>query len=211
MNNIDDIAGVGRLRVGCILDEDDVRRETGVDAVGDEIRRLYLSAWIPPLLLEALSRRGAPVQHCFVLLGSAGSAERLVLLVVQVSAAQLRVVMPLSEQVVQQYLADIGQRGRIRMLLGDEKTKELSFTDMLGGFRSPDFASQLMHAAQALPGDPQMLLDFGRLISPLTGFRSLIADRAVTDAMTVLVSNRAVDKVSQSAEGFPVSGASTLH
>jgi hypothetical protein len=119
--------------------------------------------------------------------------------------------MPLSEQVVQQYLLDCARRGRIRLLLADETTKARAFTDLPGGFHEPELAHRIVREAQGLAGDPPMLLKLGQLLSPLSGVRSLITNTTVTDAVTVLVSNQEVDRVALTGAGLLTRRKSLLH
>ena len=211
MDNVDDKDGLARLRIGCVLDKGAVRREARAAGIKGKLEGLCITTWVPASLLAALDTLGASVQQRLDVLDPPGAVERFVFLVVQVDAVQLRVVMPLSEQVVQQYLLDCARRGRIRLLLADETTKARAFIDLPGGFREPELALRIVREAQGLAGDPQMLLTVGQLLSPLSGVRSLITNTTVTDAVTVLVSNQEVDKVALRGAGLLTRRKSSLH
>ncbi len=100
----------------------------------------------------------------------------------------MRLVMPLADPSVQDYLSDCTNRGRLRLWLDNQATQEVAIVDLPGGVRAPSLLRRLMEESRGVPRDRRVLLELGRALCPLDGVRSLISGINVERAVTVLVS-----------------------
>jgi hypothetical protein len=191
------------LRLGCVLDAETTQQELRPSDGAVDIRGYCILLKVPAPFLAALDTPGTSIEQRLDVVIAARSDEHILLLVVQADAVQMRLVMPLGDPGVQEYLQDCAQRGRIRLLLSNEATGKLSILDLPGGFHDPKLALRLIEGARKTPQDTKTLIALGSFLSPLDGAPSLIPGQPVTQAITVLVSKELFDEAARS-------GTSTL-
>ncbi|MBV8502407.1 MAG: hypothetical protein JO006_11895 [Paucibacter sp.] len=193
MNTFDERDPNAVLRIGSVLDPETICNEAGIPDEGLNLAGYCLSVWTPSAVADALKKLGepgTPMNYQLDVLGSDSERELIALFVVQSGAAQMRLVMPLADPSVQDYLSDCTHRGRLRLWVDNQATQEVAIVDLPGGVRAPSLLKRLMEESRGVPRDRRVLLELGRALCPLDGVRSLISGINVEHAVTVLVCER---------------------
>jgi len=212
MDNVDNQDGLTSLRTGRVLDMHALRDElSAVDVTGD-IVGYGIVFFVPAIVLDELGPVGSRhVEPRLDVLPASGSDEQVAVLTAQAGGTQLRVVMPLGDLSVQHYLLDCMQRGRLRLLLGDDARTRLVVVDIPGGFHAHELVRRLLRESLGKVPDAQTLMELGRVLRPLDSVEPLIPGHAVTSAVTVLVSNGELEAGLRAGSGFPSRPKTSLH
>lgn len=188
MDNLDTDDGLAGLVIGLVRDADIIRKEYGHLEAARDVDGCCLVVLTHPSLLVELGAAKAELQWRFDVLVAPDGGEQFALFAMQARGAQVRLVMPLGDPSVQQYLSDSMQRGRFHVALLNEATQVPAFITIAGGFQPPGLMDQLLEESRSRPRNAQTLRWFGRFLSPLDGVRSLTPEHEVTHAVTALVS-----------------------
>lgn len=188
MDNVDTSAGRARLVMGLLRDADIIRKEYGHLETARDFDGGCIAVLTSPSLLAELGASKSELRWRFDVHVAPSSGEQFALFIMQANGAQVRLVMPLGEPAVQQYLLEGTQRERLSVLLLHEATRAPVFITIPGSFQPPGVAKHLLVKARSLPRSGQSLRRLGGLISPLDGVRSLVPEYVVTHAVTALVS-----------------------
>lgn len=193
MDDTADNLELSRLRFADVLDPDSIARKAGFKNLAISLDGNCLAVYLPTSLFRAFTAPGVPVHRRFNVAEVPDTGERFIFYVLQVGGAQLRLLMPVGEPDVQQYLLDCLGRGRIRLLLADDDSDKLDFVDIPGGFRKPDLVQQLLSESQVAKSDAKRLLELASALCPVASFPSLHSANEVTNSATVLVINKRME------------------
>lgn len=212
MDNVDDQDGLTSLRTGRVLDMRALREVLGAVEVTGDIVGYGIVFFVPAIVLDELGPAGIrPVEPRLDVQPVSSRGDQVAVLTAQGGGTQLRVVMPLGDPDVQQYMLDCMQRGRLRLLLGDDTRTRLTVVDIPAGFHAPDVVRRLLRESHGKVPDAQTLLGLGRGLRPLDSVGTLIPGHAVTSAVTVLVSNGELETVPPPARGLSGRRRTSLH
>jgi hypothetical protein len=177
------------VRAGVILAHEAIQPEEARRAVAGQFKGLVLAANIPDELVQVLVASPRDWEQQLAMLVTADGKDHVLAFILQTGAAQLRILMPLSDSRVQLYLEDCARRHRLCLLLGAEEGDRLSVLTVPGRFANKEL---LRGAVEASTGSPESLIDLVQLsheLCHLDAAASLIEDQPVTSAVSVLVAH----------------------